>query len=141
MAARSAIALVAVLTAVANLMFGWGWLVALGAAVAVLAAGELAGHLLARRQPAAAAAPAPATGYGPLSRREVEVAVLVAGGLTNKEIARRLYIGEKTVERHLDNINHRLDIHSRVQLTNWMRDRGLELRAADGDPMRTSPDS
>jgi DNA-binding NarL/FixJ family response regulator len=52
-----------------------------------------------------------------LSDRELEVAQLVAEGLTNGEIGDRLSISAGTVGRHLANIYKRLDIHSRAALT------------------------
>lgn len=53
---------------------------------------------------------------GELSAREYEVARLVAEGLTNAEIGKRLSISPATVGRHLSNIYERLDIHSRAAL-------------------------
>lgn len=53
---------------------------------------------------------------GPLSRRELEVALLVAEGLTNAEIAERLTVSVRTVTSHLDHIYTRLGINSRVAL-------------------------
>ena len=138
MAARSLLALVAVLTVAGNIALGWGWPVALGAGVAVLLVGELAGRLM-ERQASPAGPGGPAKGdYAPLSSRELEVAVLVANGFANKEVARRLMIREKTVERHVDNIHKKLGIHTRVQLTNWIRDRGLLESPAAGDLMQRS---
>lgn len=124
MAARAVIAVIAVLTVVANIELGWGWPVALAAGVAVVLVGELAGALVKRQQPRPPSAGKPGD-PSPLSPRELEVAVLVARGLTNKEVARRLAIKEQTVGRHLENINKELGIHSRVQLTNWVHDRRL----------------
>jgi NarL family two-component system response regulator LiaR len=51
----------------------------------------------------------------PLTAREDEVLTLVAHGLANKEIARRLSITEKTVKAHLTNVFGKLDVHSRTQ--------------------------
>lgn len=50
-----------------------------------------------------------------LTQRETSVLRLVAEGLANKEIARRLSITEKTVKAHLNNIFAKLDVHSRTQ--------------------------
>jgi non-specific serine/threonine protein kinase len=55
----------------------------------------------------------------PLSTRELEVASLVAQGLSNKEIAARLIIAERTVDTHVNHILTRLGFHSRVQLAAW----------------------
>ena len=51
-----------------------------------------------------------------LTDRERDVAVLVAAGLTNPEVAARLYISRKAVEYHLGNIYAKLAIHSRQEL-------------------------
>jgi DNA-binding NarL/FixJ family response regulator len=51
-----------------------------------------------------------------LSGRERQVAELIADRLTNREIAGRLVLSEKTVERHLSRIFVKLELSSRVQL-------------------------
>lgn len=51
-----------------------------------------------------------------LSRREAEVAVLAAGGLTDREIAARLVVSVRTVESHLSSAYRKLAISSRSQL-------------------------
>jgi DNA-binding NarL/FixJ family response regulator len=51
-----------------------------------------------------------------LTHREREVADLVATGITNREIAARLTLSEKTIERHLSRIFAKLDIPSRAAL-------------------------
>jgi DNA-binding CsgD family transcriptional regulator/sugar lactone lactonase YvrE len=55
-----------------------------------------------------------------LTRREREVAVLVAQGLTNREIATRLFISERTAESHVEQIRGKLGFRSRVQIANWV---------------------
>ena len=54
---------------------------------------------------------------GPLTLREIEVLKLVASGITNRQIAKKLKISEKTVARHLSNIFNKLDISSRSAAT------------------------
>lgn len=54
-------------------------------------------------------------GMKSLTQRETSVLRLVAEGLANKEIARRLSISEKTVKAHLNNVFVKLDVHSRMQ--------------------------
>jgi DNA-binding NarL/FixJ family response regulator len=54
---------------------------------------------------------------GKLSDREVQVARLVAGGHSNKEIARQLEITERTVKAHLSAIFEKLDVRDRLQLS------------------------
>jgi predicted ATPase/DNA-binding CsgD family transcriptional regulator len=67
---------------------------------------------------AEAAAPAPAA---PLTRREREIAILVGSGLSNREIASRLFISKRTVDAHVEHIFAKLEISSRVKLTLWLR--------------------
>ena len=55
----------------------------------------------------------------PLSPRETEVAILIAQGLTNKQIARRLEIAERTAENHVEHILNRLGFQSRAQVAAW----------------------
>jgi DNA-binding NarL/FixJ family response regulator len=57
-----------------------------------------------------------ATGLGSLSRRELEVATLVTERLTNRGIAERLVLSEKTVERHMSSIFRKLDVSTRVDV-------------------------
>ncbi len=57
---------------------------------------------------------------GPLSRREMEVALLVAEGLTNVEIAERLTVSVRTVTSHLDHIYARLGIGTRTALARFV---------------------
>lgn len=71
----------------------------------------------------------------PLTRREHEVAELVAHGLTNREIARRLGIAEWTAVNHLRKIMRKLDCSSRVHVANWVANRQIEESAA-APPMR-----
>jgi predicted ATPase/DNA-binding CsgD family transcriptional regulator len=51
----------------------------------------------------------------PLSQRELEVLVLIAGGLTNRQIAGQLYIGVSTVKKHINHIYSKLDVTHRAQ--------------------------
>ncbi len=50
-----------------------------------------------------------------LTAREVEVLELIAEGMINKEIAKRLYISEKTVKNHVSNIFRKLNVSDRTQ--------------------------
>ena len=57
-----------------------------------------------------------ATGIEALSGREHEIAGLVARGLTNREIAARMFLSEKTVESHLSKAFTKLGVSSRAAL-------------------------
>jgi pimeloyl-ACP methyl ester carboxylesterase/DNA-binding CsgD family transcriptional regulator len=61
-----------------------------------------------------ARAASPLATAGGLSRRELEVLELVAGGLTNEEIAARLVVSVRTVERHLSNIYAKLRVSGKA---------------------------
>jgi predicted ATPase/DNA-binding CsgD family transcriptional regulator len=65
-------------------------------------------------------APGADTASLPLTRREYEVAVLVAEGLTNRTIARQVGVSERTVEAHLEHIRAKLDLRSRTQIAAWV---------------------
>ncbi len=60
-----------------------------------------------------------------LSKRETEVLGLVAEGLPNKLIARRLEISEKTVKAHLTRVFERIGVSDRTQAALWAREHGL----------------
>jgi DNA-binding NarL/FixJ family response regulator len=62
----------------------------------------------------------PAARPAELSRREREVAQLLAGGLSNREIAGRLYLSERTVDNHVHHILDKLGFDSRVQVATWL---------------------
>jgi LuxR family maltose regulon positive regulatory protein len=51
----------------------------------------------------------------PLSEREIEVLEFVAEGLSNREIASRLFLSQHTVKAHTRNIYGKLDVHSRTE--------------------------
>jgi len=59
---------------------------------------------------------------GGLTKREQQIASLVASGLSNREIAEKLVISKRTVDAHVDHIFAKLGISSRVQLTVWLRE-------------------
>ena len=56
----------------------------------------------------------------PLGRRQVDVAQLVADGLSNKQIGVRLFISERTVESHVRNILNKLGFSTRAQIAAWV---------------------
>jgi DNA-binding CsgD family transcriptional regulator len=61
-----------------------------------------------------------ASAPGGLTRREREIAGLLAEGLTNREIAARLVISQRTAETHVDHILRKLGMTSRTQVANWV---------------------
>jgi non-specific serine/threonine protein kinase len=69
------------------------------------------------------------SGPGPaLTPRETEVARLVAAGLSNRDIATRLFLSVRTVDVHVDRVLTKLGFHSRGQLTAWVHEHGLMPR-------------
>ena len=57
--------------------------------------------------------------FGATTRREREIAALVADGLSNREIAERLVLSERTVEGHVANLFNKLSVSSRTQVAAW----------------------
>jgi DNA-binding NarL/FixJ family response regulator len=55
------------------------------------------------------------------------VAALVATGMTNRQIAGRLVIAERTAGNHVDHILTKLGFHSRAQIAAWVVARGLSV--------------
>ena len=71
-------------------------------------------------QPKARSGTSPATAHlGRLTRREQDVAVLVARGLSNGEIAGELVISPRTVETHVQHIMDKLGVGTRAQIAAW----------------------
>ncbi|MCO6003860.1 LuxR C-terminal-related transcriptional regulator [Actinoallomurus purpureus] len=58
--------------------------------------------------------------WSPLTRRETEIARLVAQGMSNKEIAASLVIAQRTAEGHIEHILRKLDFSSRAQIATWV---------------------
>jgi DNA-binding NarL/FixJ family response regulator len=84
------------------------------------------GSAAPRREASLAALPAAAR----LTRREQQVATLIARGLTNVQIAGELVIATSTTERHVANILNKLDMRTRSQIAVWAIECGLGGRAA-----------
>ncbi len=67
----------------------------------------------------------PGRPFDNLTDREREVLTAIAQGLSNQEIAGRLTISVKTVNRHRENIMAKLNLHSRVELVRYAIEKGL----------------
>ncbi|MGI9005405.1 MAG: helix-turn-helix transcriptional regulator [Streptosporangiaceae bacterium] len=72
--------------------------------------------------------PSPA---GPLTEREIEIAVLVAAGLSNRAIGEKLFIATATVARHVANIFAKLGLNSRAELAAWVTTQDPPLASRD----------
>lgn len=66
----------------------------------------------------------------PLTRRETEIAGLVARGMSNKEIATTLVIALRTAEGHVEHILNKLGFNSRAQIATWVAEQREQERAA-----------
>ncbi|HEX5506225.1 MAG TPA: response regulator transcription factor, partial [Thermomicrobiales bacterium] len=91
----------------------------LGAKPALARADVLAARLAAATRPSPAAYPAG------LSAREVEVLRLVAEGLTDAQVAERLYLSPRTVGQHLRSVYNKLGVSSRLAATRFALEHGL----------------
>jgi LuxR family maltose regulon positive regulatory protein len=60
-----------------------------------------------------------------LSDREVEVLRLIAGGLSNSEVGRKLFIAASTVKKHLENVYGKLEVRNRTEAVTRAREMGL----------------
>jgi DNA-binding NarL/FixJ family response regulator len=68
---------------------------------------------------------APGRGRVELTRREAEIASLVARGLSNREIAEKLWLSPRTVENHRLRIMHKIGASSRAELVSYALEEGL----------------
>ena len=84
-------------------------------------------HALSERKPLASPSPEPerpsSDRHPTLTAREKEVALLVAHGLTNRQIAQELVLSRHTVDKHVKNILKKLGLHSREQIASRLRGR------------------
>jgi DNA-binding NarL/FixJ family response regulator len=75
-----------------------------------------------------------------LTKREIEVLRLVAQGLNNREIGKRLFISENTVKNHVRNILEKLHLHSRMDAAMYaLRKKLFDIPDPDAEP-DTDPD-
>jgi DNA-binding CsgD family transcriptional regulator/pimeloyl-ACP methyl ester carboxylesterase len=63
----------------------------------------------------------PKVGGGPLTARELQVADLIADGLTNAEIARNFGVSVRTVDTHVEHVRTKLGVRARAQIAVWAR--------------------
>jgi predicted ATPase/DNA-binding CsgD family transcriptional regulator len=89
---------------------------------------SLAYALNEHRRPVAVAKPVV---QEPLTRREQQVAALVATGLSNKDIARKLVISQRTAESHVANILIKRGFTSRAQIAAWVAGQATDRRIAE----------
>jgi non-specific serine/threonine protein kinase len=81
------------------------------------------------REPPQARAAAPSGADLPvLTKRELEIALLIAAGLSNKQIAQQLLIAQRTAESHVEHILTKLGATTRTQIASWV----FEERGAGG---------
>ncbi|WP_320672126.1 response regulator transcription factor [Patulibacter defluvii] len=105
-------------------------------AVRVVAGGDallaprITKRLLERFGSDLAAAPVQDAAVAELTDREREVLRLIAGGLSNLEIAERLVLTEATVKTHVSNVLRKLDVRDRVQAVVWAYEHGV-VRAGE----------
>jgi predicted ATPase/DNA-binding CsgD family transcriptional regulator len=107
-------ALVALRTTLGEDGFAAAW-----AAGCALPAEKAINDALALKEPAKPQALATRTRANALTRREREVAVLIARGLTNRQIAAALFVAERTADTHVEHILAKLGLHSRAQVAAW----------------------
>jgi DNA-binding NarL/FixJ family response regulator len=92
---------------------------------------EAVEYALSEEETATPVPPAPdrpsAYASSALTRREKEIATLVAQGLTNRQIAKELVVSERTVDKHVTNLLKKLNLHSRGQVAVRMAEHKAQL--------------
>jgi len=68
-----------------------------------------------------------------LTKREHEVVDLIARGMSNKEIAKELYVAVHTVKSHVHNILEKLALHTRLELASFALTEGMVRKSSDPD--------
>jgi non-specific serine/threonine protein kinase len=80
-------------------------------------------------KPAPKPAPVKSAPDTALTPRQLEIARLIADDLTNRQIAARLFLSERTVETHITNILNKLGLNSRIQLSRWIAELSETMRS------------
>jgi DNA-binding NarL/FixJ family response regulator len=83
----------------------------------------------------------PERDHGALGTRETDVARLVAEGLSNKQIAARLFISDRTVDSHVRSILNKLGFNSRAQIAGWVATHPPDRRAYPRFGRLATPDN
>ena len=73
--------------------------------------------------PVRATSPESRSGPAVLTKREHQIAELLAAGLTNEDIASKLVISKRTVDTHVEHILVKLGFNSRTQVAVWVSER------------------
>jgi len=66
-----------------------------------------------------------------LTPRELEILQLVLAGYTNKAIAAEIFISEKTVEFHLDNLYTKIGVRTRMLAVIWALQNGIDVKTRE----------
>jgi predicted ATPase/DNA-binding CsgD family transcriptional regulator len=82
--------------------------------------GEGVAFAVEDKQPPKSARPVAAASGSALTSRQLEIARLIADDLSNRQIADRLFLSERTIETHITNMLNKLGLSSRVQLSRWL---------------------
>jgi two-component system, NarL family, response regulator NreC len=85
-----------------------------------------------------AAPPAPPDSAIPLTDREGEVLQFIAQGLTNAEIAKKMFLSIRTIGTHRNNLMHKLDIHNTASLVRYAIEKGI-VTPGTSDKAAASP--
>jgi len=107
----------AALTGAANWTLGVRLPLAIAAAISVLGVKVAAG--LAWPRPVTQKSIRPGS-ESLVTRRELEIAQLITAGHSNREIARKLFLSERTVDNHVQHLLNKLNFHSRTQIAAWI---------------------
>jgi DNA-binding NarL/FixJ family response regulator len=98
----------------------------IAAAVRAAATGQAVLDASVQQRLVAAASPAPAAALPPgLTAREIEVLTLIGAGLSNREIAGRLFVSEVTVKSHVNRLFAKIGVRDRAQAVRYAYQHGL----------------